>query len=645
MLNFSSMTKWPGIVVLIIFFSLLIFKYLMIESLLAEKSLKSIIYRNLTENLKCTLQIELNTPLNKTNSSPPVSISTKQLLTNLTIPKNLIQHELLHTWEILNPLINVSNSLPQTIVAMQEAGLAWSTLKNHIQHQIQGPCNGSVTKKRDQCPYSIREMNSSGLLFRNIDNSFYLKLPCGMVSGSSLTMIGTPGRLYGSFKIELIGSTLPGEPDPPVVLHYNVRLLGDKATEEPVIVQNTWSPTAEWGPEVRCPTVKEYTNTERVDGFEMCKVNATRQEKRLFSDNEKNVYNITQRSLRMKKNEELKNAFPFKQGFLAISILRIGAEGMHMVVDGKHITSFSYRSNLEPWLISNVRISGDINLFTVIGSGLPTSEEIGSITDPKMLKAPHIASHTSVDLFIGVVSTANNFKRRMAVRRTWMQYEGVRSGRVVVRFFVGLHKNEVVNDELWNEAETYEDIQILPFVDYYGLITWKTIAICIYGTDALSARYVMKTDDDAFVRVNSILSAIKKINITNGLFYGRINTDSGPHRNIESKWYITTEEWKEEKYPPWAHGPGYVVSHDIAKAVHEQHKSGSLKMFKLEDVAMGIWINDMKKEGVAVKYVSEDNVIIEGCKENYVVAHYQEPRDMHCLWEKLLETQRPLCCK
>lgn len=39
----------------------------------------------------------------------------------------------------------------------------------------------------------------------------------------------------------------------------------------------------------------------------------------------------------------------------------------------------------------------------------------------------------------------------------------------------------MVNEELWNEARTYEDIQLMPFVDYYNLITWKTIAICIFG--------------------------------------------------------------------------------------------------------------------------------------------------------------------
>lgn len=43
------------------------------------------------------------------------------------------------------------------------------------------------------------------------------------------------------------------------------------------------------------------------------------------------------------------------------------------------------------------------------------------------------------------------------------------------------HKNQIVNEELWKEAETYRDIQLMPFVDYYGLITWKTLAICLYG--------------------------------------------------------------------------------------------------------------------------------------------------------------------
>ena len=43
------------------------------------------------------------------------------------------------------------------------------------------------------------------------------------------------------------------------------------------------------------------------------------------------------------------------------------------------------------------------------------------------------------------------------------------------------HKSPLVNLELWNEARTYGDVQLMPFVDYYSLISWKTLAICIFG--------------------------------------------------------------------------------------------------------------------------------------------------------------------
>lgn len=45
-----------------------------------------------------------------------------------------------------------------------------------------------------------------------------------------------------------------------------------------------------------------------------------------------------------KKHGEPSTYFPFKQGYLAIATLRVGSEGIHMTVDGKHVTSFAYRA-------------------------------------------------------------------------------------------------------------------------------------------------------------------------------------------------------------------------------------------------------------------------------------------------------------
>lgn len=51
----------------------------------------------------------------------------------------------------------------------------------------------------------------------------------------------------------------------------------------------------------------------------------------------------------------------------------------------------------------------------------------------------------------------------------------------------------------------------------------------------------MKTDDDAFVRVDEVLASLNRINVTRGLLYGLINSDSRPHRSSNSKWYISPE--------------------------------------------------------------------------------------------------------
>eukprot|EP00268_Persea_americana_P033586 TRINITY_DN33231_c0_g1_i3.p1 TRINITY_DN33231_c0_g1~~TRINITY_DN33231_c0_g1_i3.p1 ORF type:complete len:185 (-),score=24.42 TRINITY_DN33231_c0_g1_i3:238-792(-) len=184
----------------------------------------------------------------------------------------------------------------------------------------------------------------------------------------------------------------------------------------------------------------------------------------------------------------------------------------------------------------------------------------------------------------------------------------------------------------------------MPFVDYYSLITLKTIALSILGTKILPAKYIMKADDDAFVRIDEILSILREKKISEGLLYGLISFQSEPHRDQDSKWYISLEEWPHASYPPWAHGPGYIISRDIAKFIVRGHQEGDLKLFKLEDVSMGIWIEQYKKSGHEVHYITDDRFHSAGCEPNYILAHYQGPRLMLCLWDNL-QRHEPNCCE
>ncbi|XP_051122483.1 beta-1,3-galactosyltransferase GALT1-like [Andrographis paniculata] len=632
------MRKCYGGVIVASFLMLLVFGYYVIKNPINESYFTSPVTFNGTNPLEW-LSSGAPPALQNPGHTSQV-ISTEDIVAELFARRNLSKEELrsLQTWNLLKVLVTRDQGLPNAVEAVKEAVTAWKNLITSVEEEKIQSNNGSSQKrgKEKQCPHFLSKMNAS----EHDDNGFKLWIPCGLTQGSSITFIGIPNGLLGNFRVDLTGEPLPGEPEPPIILHYNVRLHGDKITEDPVIVQNTWTIAHDWGEEERCPS-PEPEKIKKVDDLDQCnelvgrETNQTVKASRLANGTSK---------ISMVHDGKTTKYFPFRQHDLFVATLRIGAEGIQMTVDGKHITSFAFRETLEPWLVSEVRISGDINLISVVTSGLPTSEDLDHTIDLDSLKAVPIPPRRYLDLFVGIFSTANNFKRRMAVRRSWMQYPEVRLAKVAVRFFVGLHKNQRVNEELWNEARTYGDIQLMPFVDYYSLISWKTIAICIFGTEVVSAKYIMKTDDDAFVRIDEILNSVKSTNTARGLLYGLINTDSKPHRNPDSKWFISPEEWPDDTYPPWAHGPGYVVSNDIARTVSKKHRKGRLKIFKLEDVAMGIWIADMQKKGLQVRYEKDERIINDGCKDGYVVAHYQGPRELLCLWQKIQEKKRANCC-
>lgn len=223
------------------------------ENPLAETSLYNPFSRNSSDHLRWLSVRDPPAVQNPESESQVVPAGT--LVSNLFMPRNLSVGEIraLQTWYHLHHLISQAEGLPHAVDAIKEAGTAWESLMVSVEDErLIGSGNVSAHQKvkEKQCPYSIRRMNASEFG----DAVFKLKIPCGLVQGSSITFIGTPGGLLGNFRIDLTATALPGEPDPPIILHYNVRLHGDKITEDPVIVQNTWTVASDWGAEERCPS-------------------------------------------------------------------------------------------------------------------------------------------------------------------------------------------------------------------------------------------------------------------------------------------------------------------------------------------------------------------------------------------------------
>lgn len=271
--------------------------------------------------------------------------------------------------------------------------------------------------------------------------------------------------------------------------------------------------------------------------------------------------------------------YPFVEDELFILTLSAGLEGYNVQVDGRHVASFPYRIGFILEDAATVHVNGDVEVGSMVAGTLPTAHPNILHRNLELLaelKAP--PPEEPVELFIGILSAGSHFTERMAARRSWMS--AVRnSSSTMACFFVALNGRKEVNEDLKKEADFFRDIIIVPFVDSYDLVVLKTVAICEYAARVVSAKYVMKCEDDTFVRLDSVMAEIKKIPDDKSFYMGNMNYY---HRSLrQGKWAVSYEEWPRATYPPYADGPGYIISSDIANFVVLEMEKGRLNVSSL----------------------------------------------------------------
>ncbi|GJP65548.1 hypothetical protein CLOP_g22426 [Closterium sp. NIES-67] len=517
-----------------------------------------------------------------------------------------------------------------------------------------------------------------------------VKLPCGMRVGSAITIVGlvpsapaksaeavhggagagevaVTGEKTGSersplsFMLEILGLVVVQGEEATRIYHLHSHLRGDRSSSSSssngegvrVIEQNTCY-RGQWGESLRCEGYASTYHEERVDGQRRCekwsrdKVRTEEDQERMDSadgtplDTEK--LSGWQRQVMKQADKELTEEwpFPFHEDRLFVLVVRAGWEGFHVSVDGNHVASFQYRSGNPLEEATAVSISGTILLKSFVATSLPLSPPLrtADLEASESLKAPPLRRDANVSMFIGILSATNHFAERTAVRKTWLQHPQIRSGEVAARFFLALHPSIQVNVEVEKEASLYGDMVVLPFIDRYDLVVLKTIAICEFGLRNVSTDYIMKVDDDNFVRLDAVFDEIRFANHQRGLYMGNINEFHKPLR--EGKWAVSEEEWPETNYPPYANGPGYIITRDIADFIVRMKEYKMLRIFKMEDVSMGMWVVQYGINNT-IHYIHNWRFCQSGCMEDYLTAHYQSPRQMLCMWTKLSRGEARCC--
>lgn len=138
-----------------------------------------------------------------------------------------------------------------------------------------------------------------------------------------------------------------------------------------------------------------------------------------------------------------------------------------------------------------------------------------------------------VNLLILIVTGPKNTERRYAVRKSWI-YDALKvdnlKDKIDYKFVIG--SGGLSDDDkrlLLEEENTHKDLLLLENLhDSYNNLTLK-LAMMLENVNLMNSfEFVLKVDDDSFVRVKKVLLDLKHLDgisemIYKGFFYGRGN--------------------------------------------------------------------------------------------------------------------------
>jgi hypothetical protein len=246
----------------------------------------------------------------------------------------------------------------------------------------------------------------------------------------------------------------------------------------------------------------------------------------------------------------------------------------------------------------------------------------------------------SVRLFIGILSASDNTDKRAAIRSTWGRDPKIE--RAV--FIISRPRTLESLDAIRKEALRFKDIIFLgQMIEGYHNITRQTLEVfrAAYAYHG-PVTHVLKCDDDSYVHVDRMIMFLAGLprHLT---WTGLMHQGYYPDRNPSVKWYVPESEMRDQYLNiSWSNGPGYVITIDLAiqLATGAVEKCMPGAMFKLEDIALGMWLTCLQREqNLNMTTVGTQKINVGGCNHDDLVSHRITPRQARCMFAR-----NGLCC-
>ncbi|CAH0557980.1 unnamed protein product [Brassicogethes aeneus] len=270
------------------------------------------------------------------------------------------------------------------------------------------------------------------------------------------------------------------------------------------------------------------------------------------------------------------------------------------------------------------------------------------------------------ELVVVILSAPKSAKRRLVLRETWLNLRSSQNVDFKIKHFfavgdLGLSKS--AKKDLIKEQKKYNDVLILPLYDSYSNLTEKVAKTFHWLNDqydyGLAYKFVLKCDDDSFVRLDTLSDEIINVENTylklkelNGVSdYIRVNLQSNTfdkNSNLSLYWgYFngnakikSTGKWKEnnwifcDRYLPYAVGGGYVLSKDLITYVAKNIEY--LRFYNSEDISVGLWFSSINNILRIHDVRFDTEWASRGCLNQHIVTHNISERDMKMMYETII---------
>jgi beta-1,3-N-acetylgalactosaminyltransferase 2 len=240
-------------------------------------------------------------------------------------------------------------------------------------------------------------------------------------------------------------------------------------------------------------------------------------------------------------------------------------------------------------------------------------------------------------LVVLVLSAREHRSVRDSIRNTWAK------GHANVFFVVGkpcMYRKEdrvawtcdpkqnvkKMNENDMEEVEDASDVITVDVIDVYRNLASKLHAAYYWVLEHTDAHYILKTDDDTFVRVESLE---KWLTFRDAPRYEIIAADFSKDVEVTRQGKWAEVSYRENKYPAFPRGSGHVVTRAVLEYMHE-HDS-TWKSYQGEDTSMGIWMDSIKMDvkirlTSSAKFVGHSGNCHDATK--YVIGHEISPEKM-----------------